>query len=113
MYPDHPHLQHPFTFTPPLRFAPNEVPNPSFAYDTAGSAPALWTTAVGGGFLAAGAVATVTKTQPRIGSQDLQVVTTATAANEGVQTQPIAPPGGWVAGTSYAFSVYLRGNVGG
>lgn len=89
----------------------NEVPNPSFEYDTLGGAPAAWYSS--GTFLGAGATLTVVSTQAQNGSQSCQVVTTATA-NRGLGIALSLPSSGqFLAGVAYTFQIWLKGNAGG
>jgi hypothetical protein len=92
----------------------NSVPNPSFEYDTVGQAPAAWSTSSPAFWLTSGATLSVVNAVGTVdvGGQACQVTTTA-SSGEGLAVQLVAPTGGWKAGTTYTFSVYLKGNVGG
>lgn len=92
----------------------NLVPDPSFEEDAPGATPAAW--AASGTFgalaIAAGSTLTVTAAQAEVGSQSCQVVTTA-VTGEGLGITLAAPSGGFVAGTTYTFQVWMKGNAGG
>lgn len=88
----------------------NYVPNPSFEYDTSGSAPAAWSSSAFS--LNVGATLTATSAQAKVGSQAMQVVTTSTNNAEGACC---ACPGigTFQSGVTYSGSVWVKGNVGG
>jgi hypothetical protein len=86
----------------------NFVTNPSFEVSTAN-----WTTS-NGTAPSTGATLTQDATTSQFGAKSGKVVTTAALAGEGIGIDPVpSPAGGWIAGTKYTFSVYLKGNAGG
>lgn len=81
----------------------NYATDPSFAYDTLGSAPAGWATT--GGPLNAGATLAVVSSPHVGGSQAMQVTTTNASASQGA----IAAVSGLTNGATYTLSMYLKG----
>lgn len=96
--------------TPEVGNRTNYIENPNFEYDTAGNAPALWSSSAFS--LNAGATLTATAAQAQEGKQSMKVVTTNSAVAQGAC---IACPGipTFLSGTTYHASMWLRGNVGG
>lgn len=83
----------------------NLCQNPGFEHDTNGSAPAAWGNTGWGG----GSTLTVTNAQHQTGSQAMQAVITS-GSNNGPDIPTGVTP---VAGTTYFYSVWLKGNAGG
>jgi hypothetical protein len=88
---------------------PNLCPNPSFEYDTIGSAPAGWVASGVGWWLNSGATLTAQSSGgAESGSHAMQVVTTSALNQEGAG----CPLGVLPAGT-YTASAYVKGAAGG
>jgi len=87
----------------------NYVPNPSFEYDTATAAPALWSSTGPASSINTGATLTAeTAGGAQSGSKAMKVVTTQALSAEGASCSLGVLPAG-----TYTFSVYVKGNAGG
>lgn len=89
----------------------NLVPNPSFEYDTVGSAPAAWIASGGPYWQSPGATLTAQTSAGAVaGSQAMRVITTSANNSQGAFLTLV---GTYAAGVAYTATVYMRGSAGG